>query len=80
MNTDIRTTSSAGTLPFAELEQLYDALADAIDAAGPEREMLLLTRLALIMAHLDGDAQRFRAALAMARDGLPAAADGDRAP
>ena len=71
---------AGAALPFAELEPLYDLLADAIDAAGPERESLLLTRLALLQAHLDGDPQHFRSALAMAQAGLPAPADsGSRA-
>lgn len=73
MNTDTAPAAD-GPLPFAELEPLYDALAEAIDAAGPEREMLLMTRFALLMAQLDGNPQHFRDALAMALDGLPAVA------
>ncbi len=39
------------TLPFADLETAYETLARAIDAAGPEKEALLLARLALVLAH-----------------------------
>ena len=32
-------------------ERLYDALAEAIDRAGPENEALFLTKLALLLAN-----------------------------
>ena len=32
-------------------ERLYDALAQAVDAAGPAQEALLLTKLALLLAN-----------------------------
>ncbi|PLW82407.1 hypothetical protein CWI75_11635 [Kineobactrum sediminis] len=39
------------TLEFADLEQVYDLLAEAIDQVGPERETLLLAKLSLLLAH-----------------------------
>lgn len=41
-------------LPIADLEAVYDALAQAIDAAGPEKSELLLTKLALLLAQATG--------------------------
>lgn len=41
-----------------ELEALYDQLAEAIDAAGPERSELMLTKLVLLLAQDLGDAPR----------------------
>lgn len=49
------------TLPFDELETVYEALAEALDAAGPERETLFLTRLALLLAKDFSDAGRVKA-------------------
>ena len=57
-------------MPFDELEQAYERLARAIDAAGPEREALFLTRLALVLAHRLGRLDAFDGAVAMALDGL----------
>lgn len=42
-------------LSVEENERFYDALAQAIDAAGPAREALLLTKLALLLANEIGD-------------------------
>ena len=57
-------------LPFPDLEQVYEALAQANDRAGPEHEALLLTKLALTLAHRIGDLDAFRAALAAAEQDL----------
>lgn len=46
-------------LSFHELEDLYDALAQAIDSCGPEREAVFLAKLALRLAHELGDGARF---------------------
>jgi hypothetical protein len=46
------------TLPFPELEHLYDELAAAIDTAGPEQASVLLAKLVLSMAHEWGDGPR----------------------
>ncbi len=47
------------SLSTADLEQLYDRLAEAIDAAGPDRAPVLLTKLALLAAGRIGDAALF---------------------
>ena len=47
------------SLPTADLEHLYDRLAEAIDAAGPERAPLMLAKLALLAAERIGDAALF---------------------
>ena len=39
------------TLPFAELERIYDELAQAIDQCGVENESLFLSKLVLCLAH-----------------------------
>jgi len=49
------------TLSVQELETVYDALAESIDAAGPGREALFLTKLALLMAREVGSAERMQA-------------------
>ena len=51
-------------------ERLYDALALAIDAAGPEREALLLTKLALLLANEIGDEAAVNQAVALAASQL----------
>lgn len=48
-------------------ERLYDALAQAIDAAGPEQESLFLTKLALLLANQIGDEAVVDTALAIAQ-------------
>ncbi len=55
---------NAATMPalnIAGLEQVYDALANAIDAAGPEKAELFLVKLALLQANAEGDPQRLQA-------------------
>lgn len=52
---------STPTLPFADLEVCYDKLAEAIDAVGPERESVYLSKLVLCLAHELGDLQRILA-------------------
>ncbi|MBR0754412.1 hypothetical protein JQ604_19690 [Bradyrhizobium jicamae] len=37
-------------LAFGDLEQFYDELAQAIDAAGPQGEQLFLAKLVVLMA------------------------------
>ncbi len=48
-------------LPIADLEQVYDTLALAIDRAGPEHAERFLAKLALLLAHELGDAARVAA-------------------
>lgn len=54
------------TLTVPGLEQVYDALAEAIDQAGPEKSELFLVKLALLNAQALGDAQAFEAQIAVA--------------
>ena len=47
-------------LDIPGLETVYDLLASAIDAAGPEKSELMLVKLALLNAHALGDPALFR--------------------
>jgi len=47
-------------LSITDLEAVYDALAQAIDQAGPERSELFLVKLALLNAQTLGSAQAVR--------------------
>jgi hypothetical protein len=49
------------TLNIPGLEQVYDALASAIDAVGSEKTELFLVKLALLQANAIGDPQRVQA-------------------
>ena len=60
------------TLSFAQLEQVYERLAEAIDQAGPANEAVFLTRLALLQAHRYGDIAGFEENLTSALADLPA--------
>ena len=55
----------------ADVEQAYNALAQAIDRAGPHNEALFFAKLALLLAHEIGDPGRFDAALDAALQDLP---------
>jgi hypothetical protein len=57
-------------MPFEDFEAAYETLAMAIDSAGPDREALFLTRLALLLGHELGDITAFRNAIQAALDGL----------
>ena len=57
-------------MPFEDFETAYETLATAIDRAGPAREALFLTRLALVLVHELSDITVFRKAVAAALDGL----------
>ena len=57
-------------MPFEDFETAYETLATAIDQAGPAREALFLTRLALVLGHELGDNAAFRKAIETALDGL----------
>lgn len=46
-------------LTVQDLEQVYDALALAIDQATPAKSELFLVKLALLSAHALGDAAQF---------------------
>lgn len=58
--------SATQTLSVPGLEQVYDALATAIDAAGPEKSELFLVKLALLNANALGDVDVFKAQVAAA--------------
>jgi len=58
--------SGGAGLSIDELETVYDELAQAIDAAGPERAQLMLVKLALLGAHAIGDAEAYRQLVAIA--------------
>ena len=57
-------------MPSEDFESAYESLAMAIDSAGPEREALFLTRLALVLGHELGDLSRFRKAIGTALEGV----------
>ena len=63
-------TNPATGLDITGLETVYDALAAAIDQAGPERSELLLVKLALLNAQALGDAALFRQQLQAALQDL----------
>ena len=58
-------------MPSEDFEAAYESLAMAIDSAGPEREALFLTRLALLLAHELGDIATFKRAMQIALEELP---------
>ena len=51
---------TSSSLGVAGLESVYDALAQAIDQAGPDKAPLFLVKLALLNAQALGDAARTR--------------------
>ncbi|XIA62485.1 hypothetical protein ACFIOY_23385 [Bradyrhizobium sp. TZ2] len=57
-------------MPFEDFENAYESLAMAIDSAGPDREALFPTRLALVLGHELGDVTAFRKAIKTALEGL----------
>lgn len=61
---------SQSGLTQAELEAVYDALAQAIDEVGPDKAPLMLTKLALLCANASGDAQWFQKQLTIAANHL----------
>ncbi|MBK9985581.1 MAG: DUF2783 domain-containing protein [Betaproteobacteria bacterium] len=58
--------STSASLSVPDLEQVYDALATAIDTAGPGKSELFLVKLALLNANALGDAAAFEAQVAAA--------------
>jgi hypothetical protein len=57
-------------LPVDDLEALWERLADAIDAVGPERDRVFLAKLAIVLAQEIGDARRIDALISVARADL----------
>ncbi len=54
-------TTTPHALTIDGLETVYDALATAIDQAGPDKAQLFLVKLALLNANALGDAARVQA-------------------
>ena len=52
--------NTPATLPIEGLEAVYDALAQAIDQAGPDKAELFLVKLALLNAHALADVGLFQ--------------------
>jgi len=59
------------TMPFEQLEQAYECLAEAIDRTGPASEAVFFTKLVLTLAHQLGDIDLFKDAVAIALQDLP---------
>lgn len=57
-------SGGASGLPFNDLERIYEALADAIDRTGREREAVMLARLVLLLAQDSADPERVLARIA----------------
>ncbi len=66
------------TLPFDDLEHVYDALAVSIDEAGPEREALFLAKLTLMLADAVDDVAIVHRCLATSLANLPPLASGEQ--
>jgi hypothetical protein len=58
------------TLPFEDLEQIFDLLAQAVDDVGIEQERLFLAKLALTLSHKLGDLDQITDAVEIARRDL----------
>jgi hypothetical protein len=54
------------SLEFAELEQVYDLLAQAIDQVGQDGEVLFLSKLCITLAHRSGDLDAVEEAIRIA--------------
>ena len=64
--------SSPHSLDIAGLEAVYDQLATAMDAVGPEKSELFLVKLALLAADRLGSEQVFAELVRVARQDLQA--------
>ncbi len=64
------TTRNQTELSIAGLEEVYDALAKAIDTAGPDKADLFLVKLALLNANALGDETLFQQHLQTALQNL----------
>jgi hypothetical protein len=54
-------------LSFQDLEKVYDLVAAAIDAAGPDQEALFLSKLCITLAHNIQDISIIEEAIEIAR-------------
>ena len=57
-------------LPFEDLERAYEAMAHALDRAGPEREAVFLAKLVLTLAHKMDNVDTILDAIAIASQNL----------
>lgn len=64
--TSAMTAETTPPLPLSGLEDVYDALASAIDQAGPDKTELFLVKLALLNAQQLGSASLVREHIAVA--------------
>ena len=64
------TPNHSTPLSIAGLEEVYDALACAIDTAGPDKAELFLVKLALLNANALGDEKLFQQHLGAALQDL----------
>ena len=56
-------------MSIAEIERVYDLIADGVDRAGPDKSQLFLAKLSLALANLVGDTEAVgNAVLAAGRD------------
>lgn len=53
-------------VPNADLEAIYDAIAEGVDAAGEQKRALFLAKLSLALANLVADRAAVEAAVAAA--------------
>lgn len=53
-----------------KIEDIYEALVDAIDSVAPDQEKLFLAKLALTLAHELGDVARLKTAIAVSQKDL----------
>ncbi|MDZ7853889.1 MAG: hypothetical protein U5L98_14905 [Halomonas sp.] len=60
---------TGSTLPFDDLERVYERLAETLDALPEEQESHFLAQLALALAHRVPEVDRVMAAIDEAREG-----------
>ncbi len=63
-------TVKKSVLSESDLEKIYEALATAIDQATPEKEMVFLAKLSLLLAHEIGEADKVQKFIEMALEDL----------
>jgi hypothetical protein len=61
------------TLPFDDLEKVYEIIAAAIDEVGVEKESLFLAKLVITLAHQTGDIEVIKNAVSIAMANLEVA-------
>jgi hypothetical protein len=66
MNPGANTMTTHTALTTADLELAYDALAESLDAAGPDKSELFLVKLALLLANQAGNRPQFEQHIATA--------------